>query len=97
MARGRSKEHFAPADSVVPSDLANSRMRACMSCSIIKAQAQFVNYGCENCPFMNFQDDRERVGACTTNSFTGCFALFKPKQSWVAKWQRVRTFLSLAL
>lgn len=93
MARGRSNRGAATeADQIVPSELTSSKMRACMSCSIIKSLSQFVEYGCENCEFMNYDGDKERAGACTTNAFTGCFVLLKPKESWVAKWQRVRTF-----
>jgi transcription elongation factor SPT4 len=79
------------AEGIVPSELAQSRQRACLSCSMIKTTAQFVKFGCDNCPFMGYDDDRERVAACTTPAFTGCYVLIKPKESWVAKWQRVST------
>lgn len=73
---------------VVPSELVSSRMRACMSCSLVKSLNQFIAYGCENCPFMDYENDRERVAACTTPAFTGLYVTTKPKESWVAKWQR---------
>lgn len=93
MGRGRSNVDLAEAgdaERIVPSELTNSKMRACMSCSIIKSMSQFTEFGCENCPFMQYEGDKERVGACTTNAFTGCYVMLKPKTSWVAKWQRTR-------
>lgn len=76
---------------IVPSEMGRTRMRACMSCSLVKSMGQFVAFGCENCPFMDYQGDRERVSACTTTAFVGLYVLIKPKESWVAKWQRVGT------
>ena len=64
-----------------------------MSCSLIKTVAQFVSDGCENCDFMGYQMDRERVNACTTSAFVGAFVSIKPRTSWVAKWQRVSSFV----
>jgi Spt4/RpoE2 zinc finger len=88
MVRG---DDSTEADRLVPSEMVHSRQRACMSCSLIKSTAQFVSYGCENCPFMGYQSDRERVSACTTPAFVGCYITIKPKESWVAKWQRTGT------
>jgi Spt4/RpoE2 zinc finger len=94
MARGDGGS--TEAERIVPSEMVHSRQRACMSCSLIKSTAQFVSYGCENCPFMSYQSDRERVSACTTPAFVGCYITIKPKESWVAKWQRTG-LLSVAL
>lgn len=80
-------------ESVVPKSLAPTKTRACMSCSLIKTMQQFVEFGCENCPFMHYRGDREQVSACTTTSFTGTMVSLKPKHSWVAKWQRVSRFV----
>lgn len=92
MARGRRRgSEGTDAERTVPAEQTNSKFRACMSCSIIKTFNQFTEFGCENCPFMDYEGDRERVGDCTTNAFTGMYVLLKPKDSWVAKWQRMRT------
>jgi transcription elongation factor SPT4 len=94
MVRG---DNSTEAERLVPSEMVHSRQRACMSCSLIKSTAQFVSYGCENCPFMGYQSDRERVSACTTPAFVGCYITIKPKESWVAKWQRTGTTLPSAM
>mmetsp|Transcript_20031 Transcript_20031/g.49163 ORF Transcript_20031/g.49163 Transcript_20031/m.49163 type:complete len:126 (-) Transcript_20031:52-429(-) len=78
--------------SMVPSELSLAKLRACMSCSLVKSTHQFFVNGCENCPFLNMQNDREQVSACTTASFSGIYSLMNPKDSWVAKWQRVGRF-----
>lgn len=61
-------------DHVVPTEVTQSKLKACMSCSLIKTTQQFVNDGCDNCPFMSYIGDRERVGACTTSQFIGYVA-----------------------
>lgn len=58
-------------DIVVPLEVTQSKLKACMSCSLVKTTQQFFQFGCENCPFMGYEGDRERVGACTTSSFIG--------------------------
>lgn len=58
-------------DHVVPKEVAQSKLKACMSCSLIKTTQQFVVDGCDNCPFMSYRNDRERVFACTTSQFVG--------------------------
>lgn len=42
---------------------------------------------------MGYQGDKERVLSCTTSSFTGAYVALKPRMSWVAKWQRVASFV----
>lgn len=66
-----NEEEFEVGDHVVPPDVAPSKLKACMSCSLIKTTQQFVQDGCENCHFMSYNGDRERVGACTTSQFVG--------------------------
>lgn len=58
-------------DHVVPPEWTQSKLKACMSCSLIKTIQQFVQDGCDNCPFMSYEGDRERVTACTTSQFVG--------------------------
>jgi transcription elongation factor SPT4 len=76
---------------VVPSEVQSSKLRACLSCGLVKSVAQFLAYGCENCPglFEAGTGDRERVLTFTTAEFSGLVALYRPKVSWVAKWQRL--------
>ncbi|KAF1776362.1 RNA polymerase subunit RPABC4/transcription elongation factor Spt4 [Phytophthora cactorum] len=34
-------------------------------------------------------DNRQRVAECTSAYFEGMIAMMQPKESWVAKWQRI--------
>ncbi|CAN8073306.1 unnamed protein product [Agarophyton chilense] len=77
---------------VVPTEVTQSRLKACMSCSLIKTTQQFYNDGCDNCPFMSLNGDKERISACTTSQFVGTYVVMNPSKSWVAKWQRVASF-----
>jgi transcription elongation factor SPT4 len=36
--------------------------------------------------------DADRVMDCTSNEFNGMLALTKPKDSWMARWQRIDRF-----
>lgn len=56
---------------VVPREITPSKLKACMSCSLIKTVPQYVMDGCDNCPFLHLRGDRERVMACTTSNFVG--------------------------
>mmetsp|Transcript_21165 Transcript_21165/g.36373 ORF Transcript_21165/g.36373 Transcript_21165/m.36373 type:complete len:121 (-) Transcript_21165:1890-2252(-) len=70
---------------VVPN--AFTKLRACLSCSLVKTMGQFHESGCENCPFLSMGGDTERVQECTTTAFQGMYCLIKPQDSWVAKFQ----------
>lgn len=56
---------------VVPTEVAQSKLKACMSCSLIKTTQQFYTDGCDNCDFMSLAGDKERISACTTSQFVG--------------------------
>jgi hypothetical protein len=45
-------------------------LRACVACRLLKTADQFVDGGCENCPFLAMDGDRERVYDCTTTEFS---------------------------
>lgn len=62
-------------DRVVPVETIMSRLKACMSCSLIKTVNQFFSDGCENCTFMSYLGDRERIQACCTSTFVGFVSL----------------------
>ena len=42
-----------------------------MCCSLIKTGQQFEKQGCDNCPFLNLEQDQERVLERTTTQFNG--------------------------
>ncbi|KAI1799386.1 transcription initiation Spt4 [Daldinia bambusicola] len=67
--------------------------RACMVCSIIMTQSHFRAEGCPNCPFLDLKGSPEAIEACTSSQFEGTMSCFQPRRSWVARWQRVDTFV----
>ena len=89
MANSSQNQH---ADSVSPEDYyilpnkRNGRLRACLSCKLLKCETEWRN-GCENCPDMlQLYGD---IDYWTTPSFTGMCALMEDKDSWVSKHQRI--------
>ena len=68
-------------------------IRACKRCGILKTLDQFINDGCENCPFLEMVDNQDRCSMCTTAFFEGQAAIMDPRESWAAKWIRVDTYL----
>ena len=43
-------------------------LRACCMCGLLKTERMWLEFGCENCPFLiePGTNDRDRVEACTT-------------------------------
>jgi len=68
-------------------------LRSCMRCGIIKTLDQFLEIGCENCPFLEMAGNHERCNLCTTAFFEGQVAVMDPGESWTAKWLRVDAYL----
>mmetsp|Transcript_24943 Transcript_24943/g.54703 ORF Transcript_24943/g.54703 Transcript_24943/m.54703 type:complete len:129 (+) Transcript_24943:114-500(+) len=68
-------------------------IRACKRCGILKTLDQFINEGCENCPFLDMIDNPERANMCTSAFYEGQAALMDPRESWAAKWIRVDSYL----
>ena len=79
------------AESSVPTSLKG--VRACMRCGILKTFDQFLEDGCDNCPFLDMAGNYERVNLCTTAFYEGQVAVMDPRESWTAKWLRVDRFL----
>ena len=82
---GEYEEGGSESSRVLPKRMA--QLRACMICSLVKSQSQFVNDGCDNCTFLSFREGK--VKDYTSSSFEGLIALINPQQSWVAKWQKL--------
>lgn len=82
---------MTPSISMSDNPIANRKLRACLNCSIIQTVQEFKESGCPNCPFLNVNKDRN-LAYTTSQSFKGTIALFSPKQSWIAKWQRIDNY-----
>jgi transcription elongation factor SPT4 len=68
-------------------------IRACKRCGLLKTTEQFLEFGCDNCPFLGMTDDMVQVNKCTTAFFEGQAAIMDPRESWTAKWIRVDGYL----
>ncbi|KAI0138844.1 Spt4/RpoE2 zinc finger-domain-containing protein [Pestalotiopsis sp. NC0098] len=69
-------------------------LRACMVCSIVMTQTRFKAQGCPNCEeYLHLKGDTEAVESCTSQVYEGLITLANPAKSWVAKWQRLDTYV----
>ncbi|KAK3060900.1 transcription elongation factor spt4, partial [Coniosporium uncinatum] len=72
----------------------NRNLRACMVCSIVQTESKFRLAGCPNCEsFLTLTGNADLVNDCTSGVFEGLISLADPAQSWVAKWQRLDTYV----
>ncbi|OAV94868.1 hypothetical protein PTTG_00772 [Puccinia triticina 1-1 BBBD Race 1] len=70
----------------------SSKLRACMVCSFVQSAAGFKKIGCPNCEeFLELKGNPEKIVECTSGTFDGTVAMMNPKESWVAKWQRINS------
>jgi transcription elongation factor SPT4 len=69
-------------------------MRACMICSIVRTQSQFVSSGCPNCEqILELTGSPEAVQDCTSQVFEGLVTVSDTKRSWVARYQRLEGYV----
>jgi len=82
------------ADGNAPAQVVDSlrNARACLVCKLVKSQNQFVDHGCDNCNFLEMEQNQERMMDCTTAHFDGLAAFVAPRESWAAKWQRCNSY-----
>lgn len=71
----------------IPSEM--KALRACIPCLLVKTYTQFYDHGCENCPWLEMQESKSMAEGATTKNFEGMVAMMQPRESWVAKWQRI--------
>ncbi|GMH78571.1 hypothetical protein TrVE_jg1841 [Triparma verrucosa] len=89
---GEGKEEAAqPMHAQTPDSLQG--MRACKRCGLIKTFQQFYDIGCENCPFLEMEEDQTRVTDCTSGYYGGITSIIDPNESWMAKWLGLRKAL----
>ncbi|CAO2648278.1 Nn.00g075450.m01.CDS01 [Neocucurbitaria sp. VM-36] len=69
-------------------------MRACMVCSIVRTQQQFMTHGCPNCEdILELIGNSEQVNDCTSQVFDGLISIADTKRSWVARYQRLEGYV----
>ncbi|KAL2889519.1 Transcription elongation factor spt4 [Ceratocystis lukuohia] len=69
-------------------------LRACMVCSIVMTYARFRDNGCPNCEeFLHLRHSADQIETCTSPMFEGVMTINDPATSWVAKWQRLDTYV----
>jgi transcription elongation factor SPT4 len=55
---------------------------------------RFLKEGCPNCDeFLHLQGSMDAIIDCTSQVFEGLITLADPSKSWVAKWQRLDSYV----
>ncbi|KAL6154172.1 transcription elongation factor spt4 [Exserohilum turcicum] len=68
-------------------------MRACMVCSIVRTQQQFMTQGCPNCEdILELTGNPEQINDCTSQVFEGLITVADTSKSWVARYQRLEGY-----
>jgi len=68
-------------------------MRACMVCSIVRTQQQFLTEGCPNCEdVLELAGNPEQINDCTSQVFDGLITVADTSRSWVARYQRLEGY-----
>ena len=62
------------------------KLRACLTCLLIKTESQFKDIGCSNECFVSSQWPEN-----SSPSFSGMISMMRPKDSWVARWNGIKT------
>lgn len=69
-------------------------LRACLVCSFVQPQSQFVKLGCPNCDgFLEMRGSTDTVADCTSEVFEGLVTVNDTTNSWVARWQRLTGYV----
>ncbi|THW98473.1 putative transcriptional elongation protein Spt4 [Aureobasidium pullulans] len=70
-------------------------LRACMVCSIVLPGSRFRREGCPNCEeFLELAGHDDTIQECTSQVFEGLITLADPSSSWVARWQRLDSYVA---
>ncbi|KAG7562871.1 hypothetical protein FFLO_01700 [Filobasidium floriforme] len=66
-----------------------ARYRACLVCSYVQPSPDWMARGCPNCEaIVRVAGSQDQIKKCTSIQFDGVIAVLRPKESWVARWQR---------
>mmetsp|Transcript_38756 Transcript_38756/g.85155 ORF Transcript_38756/g.85155 Transcript_38756/m.85155 type:complete len:119 (+) Transcript_38756:128-484(+) len=76
---------------VVP--LGDRKLRACMVTGLVKTEEQWLREGNQNINCLDTTDDRELMQEVTTPNFEGMVAMMSPNESWIARWQGIKTYV----
>lgn len=69
-------------------------MRACMVCSIVRTQQQFLTQGCPNCEhLLELAGNSDQINDCTSQVFEGLITVADTSKSWVARYQRLEGYV----
>ncbi|KAF2024587.1 Spt4-domain-containing protein [Setomelanomma holmii] len=69
-------------------------MRACMVCSIVRTQQQFLTQGCPNCEdIIELANNPDQINDCTSQVFEGLISVSDTSRSWVARYQRLEGYV----
>ncbi|KAG9688440.1 putative transcriptional elongation protein Spt4, partial [Aureobasidium melanogenum] len=69
-------------------------LRACMVCSIVLPGSRFRREGCPNREeFLELSGHDDAIQECTSQVFEGLITLADPTSSWVARWQRLDSYV----
>lgn len=69
-------------------------MRACMVCSVVRTQQQFLTSGCPNCEdILELIGNPEQINDCTSQVFEGLISVADTNRSWVARYQRLEGYV----
>jgi transcription elongation factor SPT4 len=98
--KGKSKR-TRPTSQASNDDMSNAvtgtamrSLRACMVCSIVKTQQEFLRNGCPNCEsFLELAGSQEAVADCTSQVFEGLITVSDTSKSWAARYQRLEGYV----
>ncbi|GAT30519.1 transcriptional elongation protein Spt4 [Aspergillus luchuensis] len=69
-------------------------LRACMVCSLVQLHSKFMREGCPNCDnVLGLRGNNDAIQECTSQVFEGLVTLRDPTTSWVARWQRLDSYV----
>ncbi|OJJ87313.1 transcription elongation factor SPT4 [Aspergillus glaucus CBS 516.65] len=69
-------------------------LRACMVCSLVQLHNKFMREGCPNCDnVLGLRGNNDAIQECTSQVFEGLITLNDPNTSWVARWQRLDSYV----